>query len=204
MTAPREAPDVEKLLRAVATAGAPAPSPAERLIFEFPSSGKSSQGNAAATAPWMLGVLLRLQQDDDLQRAGRRAESDPSMREVAATGDSVWTVVARDGQGLPIVSAAASGQQMVVRVGVSGIEPPGRDGRSFHARRSTGIDRATRARDLAHPTGGAHRLVEAARRRRTGRVAARRALGRPMALARRACATADRTMASFAAVGRSG
>jgi hypothetical protein len=117
VTAPHEAPDVEKLLRAVATAGAPAPSAEQRLRFEFPSSGQPSQVNAAATAPWMLRVLLRLQQDDALQRAGRRAESDPSMRELAATGESVWTVVTRDGQGLPIVSAAASGQEMVVRVG---------------------------------------------------------------------------------------
>ena len=115
LTSSAEAPDAEKLLRAVAMAGAPAPSPAQRLIFEFPGSGRNSGTNQAIAEEWMLRTVIRLQQDEDLQRAARRKGTTSSA--ATTNADRERTVVARDKEGIPIVTATASGSEMLIAVG---------------------------------------------------------------------------------------
>jgi hypothetical protein len=116
VTSPGEASDGEKLLRAVATAGAPAPSSEQGLIFEFPASGQATRASGAIAEPWMVRAALRLQQAEDFQRAARRAEVDRSAVDATGAREDAWTVVARDRNGVPIVNAAASGREMVVAV----------------------------------------------------------------------------------------
>jgi len=111
-----EASDGEKLLRAVATAGAPAPSSEQGLIFEFPASGQATLVSGAIAEPWMVRAALRLQQDEDFQRAARRGEVDRSAVDAIRAREDAWTVLARDRNGVPIVNAAASGREMVLAV----------------------------------------------------------------------------------------
>ena len=115
--AARDAPDGEKLLRAVAVAGAPMPPPDQGIVFEFPASGQPTRATGAAAEPWMLKTILRLQQDQDLQRLARGAVEDESSRDTAETGAAGWTIVARDGKGQPRVSAASAGRELIVKIG---------------------------------------------------------------------------------------
>jgi hypothetical protein len=117
VTSAAEASDAEKLLRAVAMAGAPAPSPAQGLIFGFPGGGQSGGTNQPIAEQWMLRIVIRVQQDEDLQRAARRERATPSGADASKDRESVWTVVARDKDSIPIVTAAASGSEMLIAVG---------------------------------------------------------------------------------------
>ena len=116
VTSPAAAHDGQALLRAVALAGAPAPSASQGLIFEFPANGQTSQATGAITERWMLQTVIRLQQDEDLQRAVRRGEMDAPAAPVTKDPEDLWTVVARDSHGIPNVTASAAGSELVVAV----------------------------------------------------------------------------------------
>jgi hypothetical protein len=117
VTAARDTADGHSLLEAVAAAGAPMPPADQGVVFEFPAHGRPSRATGAAAEPWMVKTILRLQQDEDLQRLARGAVADSSPRAAAGTTDARWTVLARDENGQAIVSAAASGDELLVVVG---------------------------------------------------------------------------------------
>jgi hypothetical protein len=116
-TAPRDTADGEKLLRAVAAAGAPVPPADQGIVFEFAASGLPTHATRAAADPWMVKTVLRLQQDEDLQRLARGATADSSIATAASAADARWTVLARDKAGEPIVTAAATDRELVVAIG---------------------------------------------------------------------------------------
>jgi hypothetical protein len=105
------APEIESLLRAVAIAGAPAASAEQPIVLAFGEQpGIRLAPPAAGTPRWMVPVVLRLEQDEALQRSAHNESA------AAAAGAAPWTTVASDRNGKPIVRAGWSGQELVVDV----------------------------------------------------------------------------------------
>jgi hypothetical protein len=109
LAAPGDADSVARMLRAAGRAGAPAMSPEHPISFLF--TGESPPAVTPLRAPWMLATLV-----------GARARE--TMRQAAAAhrGDGqvnlpdVWTPIARATSGVPLVSAAAAGERLIVAV----------------------------------------------------------------------------------------
>jgi len=99
------------LLRAVAESGAPAPSASQPISMVCSGSPSALPSVKAIAHRWMLDTVLRVRQDASLKSAAREAHSS------ALSPGQEWTTIAVDGGGTPIVSAAESGDELVLRVG---------------------------------------------------------------------------------------
>jgi hypothetical protein len=101
--------DVERLLQAVAAAGAPAGSADEPIALRFSNAGPPSTGLAIVRPGWMLRTVLRLREDATFTLSPARAEGD-------ARPSDAWTTVAWSADGAPLVRAAASGRELLLDV----------------------------------------------------------------------------------------
>jgi hypothetical protein len=93
------------LLRAVASAGAPAGSAEQPVAVQFTGAVASQIQPARLKAGWMLRTILRL----------REGLADTAT-DKGGGDDSVWTIVSRGGNGAPRVRAASSGNELIVEV----------------------------------------------------------------------------------------
>jgi hypothetical protein len=111
---------VEALQRAVAAAGAPAPSPQQPITITFAGAPWTTRVSAISSA-WMLQTVLRLGNDRETaeasapvgaveERAVQARSDDPG------TDGKPWHVLFRDRHSRPLVRAAADGQQLIVDV----------------------------------------------------------------------------------------
>ena len=102
--------DVTRLLRAVASSGAPAPSPTQPMAMILSDTLSTPPSVRPIRHHWMLETILRLRADALLAAAGREVHATASMESPA------WTTVAADAVGRPIVSAAEAGDELILRV----------------------------------------------------------------------------------------
>jgi aerotolerance regulator-like protein len=104
---------VQALWRAVAAAGAPAPSAREPMMCLFGSSeaGFSASPIDSATPRWIVRTLMRLQSDDDLRGISR------SVVGSGLPASDQWAVVAADRNGGPLVRVSTSNGQLLMQVG---------------------------------------------------------------------------------------
>jgi hypothetical protein len=121
-------PDADRLLRAVARAGAPEPSADERLAFVFP--GVPAPAIRTPNTAWMLRTIagVREQLSSLVQQGAPNDE----------TGDG-WLVAMRDPSGRPLVSAGAGDGELIFRIE----RPP----REFVAVATVGAALRARVRD---------------------------------------------------------
>ena len=92
-------------VRAVADAGAPAPSASEPLAILLGGTAEAGAVRALSNG-WMLRTVVALAMDRTLRLVVEQAEATP-------TGlDGPWTAVLRDKQGRPLVHAAASAGEL--------------------------------------------------------------------------------------------
>lgn len=108
-----QAPEIASLLRAVSTAGAPAPDPDQPLtVILGNEAGLMPSDPAGVARGWQLDAVLRLRDDRSLDRLGS-AEMTPL--DAAAP----WVAILRNEAGHAVVRAAASGRDLVVHVDAS-------------------------------------------------------------------------------------
>jgi hypothetical protein len=108
LTAPGES--AAALMRLVAAAGTPAPSPEQPMAIAFAGAEVPVPGGAIQ-ADWMLHTVIRMMADPDLQAAAASAASPAKTK----TADP-WTDVIVDAQQRPLVRAAAAGPELVLEV----------------------------------------------------------------------------------------
>jgi hypothetical protein len=106
--------EVQGLMRVVAHAGTPAPSPDEPLVCVF----GTSEGGAPAvpvgpeTPRWMLRTLMRLQSNRELRRASSNVTG------LGLKPSDAWTVVVADRTGSPLVRVATRNGRLLMQAGV--------------------------------------------------------------------------------------
>jgi hypothetical protein len=105
---PAEAAGTDRLVRAVAAAGAPAGDASQPLMLAFATS--DLPGMAPVAGGWMLNAIVRMSADAELLAAAAATRAPMS-----AAGDA-WFASARGTDGRPVVSAAAAGEELIVRV----------------------------------------------------------------------------------------
>ena len=111
VTAAGEAEE-QRLLRAVARAGAPAPTSEEPLAICF----APATGPLAISAPaerWMVQTIVRLEADRELVTLARRVQALELER------SDRWLPLVRDGQGRPLVRAASAEGELILDVAAS-------------------------------------------------------------------------------------
>jgi hypothetical protein len=113
---------VPALERAVAAAGAPAPSPDRPLSIGF-SGDVWGDAVRPISAIWMLETILRMRNDPDLAAQCSDAASGTGRSEPAGRGPraadgagTAWHVLCRDPESRPVVRTAAAGSQLVFDV----------------------------------------------------------------------------------------
>lgn len=106
---------IRALERAVASAGAPAPSPQQPLTIVF-AGAPGIEAVHALSATWMLRTVLRLGNDREIVEACTDGVSANGDSRTAAREGREWHVVCRDRLSRPLVRAAAAGSQMVLDV----------------------------------------------------------------------------------------
>jgi hypothetical protein len=97
----------EKLLRAVAAAGAPAPVENEPIALAFQPNSTVRDTNDALT-PWMLRTVVRMRRDAMLLAAARA-----HVRQARAS-DLPGVVIARDANDAPVLSASHNGSELLL------------------------------------------------------------------------------------------
>jgi hypothetical protein len=130
---------VQALWRAVAVAGAPAPSAGEPLVCLLGSndSGLSASPIDSSTPRWIVRTLMRLQGDHDF-----RGISSSVVGSGLPASDR-WTVVAVDRNGAPLARVSTSNGQLLMQVGAPA--------ESFVAAASVRALLEARAGDPSHP-----------------------------------------------------
>ena len=112
-------PAGDGLLRAVATAGAPAPSAGEPLAVAFATSARENPVGSSTHAPdvgrpampaWMIRTIVMMRRDPALAEAARDHRARSSL-----SGTS-GIVVARDAGGAPMLVARAAGRELLLVV----------------------------------------------------------------------------------------
>jgi hypothetical protein len=113
---------IPALERAVASAGAPAPSSEQPLAIGFAGNPRTAAVRQIS-ATWMLETVLRMQNDRDLLSACSEPVSavvDPGSagrtQGASNRGDSNWYVLCRDPELRPVVRAAATATHLVLDV----------------------------------------------------------------------------------------
>jgi hypothetical protein len=114
--------DLARLERAVASAGAPAPSPDQPLAIRF-AGAAAGDVVREVSATWMLETVLRMRNDRDLMTTCNDPASltaDPKSagrdRATSSGADAKWYALCRDPRSRPVVRAAAAGSQLVLDV----------------------------------------------------------------------------------------
>jgi hypothetical protein len=108
------APELQPLWRALAAAGAPAPSRVEPLACLFGSAASMAPALSAidpATPRWMLRTRLRMEADVSLRQIARGVTAAASL-----PPSTVSSVIAADDNGQPLVRLAASQNELVMQV----------------------------------------------------------------------------------------
>jgi len=106
--------DADALLRAVATAGTPAPGSSRPIVFVLGDGQGLPVAALSPAAPrWMVPLVLRLEQDEHLQRAASSAAAGPGPSPDASNG---WTTIASDREAKPAVQVAVAAGALAVRV----------------------------------------------------------------------------------------
>jgi Aerotolerance regulator N-terminal len=104
------------LLRTVAIAGTPAPSPQEPIAILF--ADRNATSVPVVTAPlrrrWMLRAVLRIREDSAVRLTASTAAAANAMGV-----ESPWTPLLNDGQRRPILSATAANDELVLRIAAS-------------------------------------------------------------------------------------
>jgi hypothetical protein len=116
--APEQQGEVDAMLRALAVAGTPGLAPGVNQPIAIRFAGQKPAVTSTGTlsgvsAGWMLQTVLRLQQDEALQRSAASVDALPM------TGSQPWFVIARDKTAQPLVRAAASGDELVMEIAAS-------------------------------------------------------------------------------------
>jgi hypothetical protein len=111
--APGGEQSVARLLRAVATAGAPAGSSEQPVTIQFAGASPSVSVPLTAIKPgWMLRTVLRLREDPTLASSPESS----GLPAPQATVPDPWTIVVRNRDGSPRVRAAASLSELLLDV----------------------------------------------------------------------------------------
>jgi hypothetical protein len=111
--APGSERDVARLLRAVASAGAPAPSAQQPMAVQFAGATASvSAPLAPVRRGWMLNTVLRLGHDPAVASPSSKPESSDGL----STVPDPWTILAWNPDGSPRVRAAASDNELILDV----------------------------------------------------------------------------------------
>ena len=99
------------LMRAVARAGAPAPSAHRPMVLRFANA--PGAGNVATLRErWMIDSIAVLEANPEVVRLSR------DVAAIRLQPSDAWTVLARDREGAPLVRAAALEHELVVDVAV--------------------------------------------------------------------------------------
>jgi hypothetical protein len=106
---PAEVAGTDRLVRAVAAAGAPAGDASQPLALAFATSEVA--GVARVARGWMLDTIVRMSLDADLLDVAAASSAGIPVGD----GDA-WFVVARTADGRPVVRAAAAGDELMVQV----------------------------------------------------------------------------------------
>ena len=106
---PEDGEDIERMLRAVAAAGAPALPSDRGLTLIFPGSAVPAVD--APRAPWMIEALMRARTDERLRAAAaaHATDEDPHLA-------AVWRPVVSTISGHPLVAVAAAQKDLAVSV----------------------------------------------------------------------------------------
>jgi Aerotolerance regulator N-terminal len=108
------------LLRTLAIAGTPAPSPQEPIAIVFVKDGAKQDAPAAGLEPtplrsgWMLRTALRIRDERGVISTAATGEPTSGVRV-----EPPWTPLVSDGQGHPILLAATARNELVLRVASS-------------------------------------------------------------------------------------
>jgi hypothetical protein len=105
---PEEAPEIQRIVRAVAAAGAPAGDRTQPLALAFATA--DVHDIVPIAGGWMLDTIARMAQDDELRRAAAASSG------TTLAGDERWFDVARAADGSAIVRAAAAAGELIVQV----------------------------------------------------------------------------------------
>ena len=99
--------DERPLLRAVARAGTPAPSPERPIVMRFANAPAAEQIESIR-ARWMIETIAALEANAEIRRLARELVS------IKLPPSEAWTVLMRDRDGAPLVRAAAVGHELIV------------------------------------------------------------------------------------------
>jgi Aerotolerance regulator N-terminal len=113
--APDAHADVERALRIVAKAGAPATSTSRALGILF-SGGSLPSEVSSPRAEWMTRALIAMRRDAVLREAAERLPGDGDGDGSQPLPDAPWVPVAHDGSGRTVVAIAALGHELVARL----------------------------------------------------------------------------------------
>jgi hypothetical protein len=105
---PGDAGGTDRIVRAVAAAGAPAGDPVQPLTLAFTTA--DVPGIAPIASHWMLDTVVRMSLDDELLRAAAAAGT------ATLASDDTWSTIARAADGRPVVRAAAARGELIVQV----------------------------------------------------------------------------------------
>ena len=103
--------DVQRLLRAVARFGSPAPSALQPIALMFPDSSTALPAAQPVRQRWMLRTILRLRADPSLSLATQETTGSAVLSESVE-----WTSIATDIAGRPLVSAAQDGPELILGI----------------------------------------------------------------------------------------
>jgi hypothetical protein len=103
--------DQQRLLRALARVGTPAPRADRPVVVQFaPTSG--AEAIAPVRERWMLQTMVALEQDSELRRAAQQLKGTDAGK---AEG---WTVLIEDENGNSLLRAAAVNRELLLDVGL--------------------------------------------------------------------------------------
>ena len=123
LTAPSDAGTVHAIRRAVAAAGAPAPSPRQPVVIAF-AGAVLPRSVRVPDAGWMLETVLRLKNDRELADAAKEVDAVTAAHRSSLkageggqlAGESAWHSLFRDRKGRTLVRAAAADSALLVDV----------------------------------------------------------------------------------------
>jgi hypothetical protein len=104
--------DHDTLVRAVARAGAPAPSAERPIVIRF-ASAPAAEAVTAVRERWMIETIAALETNPELKRLARDATADKQPPSEA------WTVLLRDRNGDPLLRAAVLDRELIIHASVS-------------------------------------------------------------------------------------
>ena len=104
--------DEGPLIRAVARAGAPAPSADSPIVMRF-ANAAGAEPVAAVRERWMIETIAALEANLELRRLARNVTASQ------LPASDAWTVMLRDRDGAPLLRAGAAGPELILDAAVS-------------------------------------------------------------------------------------